>query len=141
MRCSARAFHPRTPARFVKCGGQFSDASVAADSEKPERLCRRKGNTPMPAHATRPGAQVEEQAHDTPRYRVLLHHDGLHAARYVGQVLQDVFYFNQHGAEEIMSEARYNGVALCTIEPLEEAKCHAEKLTSAKLTATIELES
>ena len=94
----------------------------------------------MPDDAVRPDPQVNDQRGSTPLYRVLLHHDGLHVARYVAQVLQEVFYFNRNGAEEITSEALYNGVALCTIETLEQANGHAEKLTLAKLTATIEPE-
>jgi ATP-dependent Clp protease adapter protein ClpS len=88
----------------------------------------------------RPDVQVKGQARFSPLYRVLLHHDGLHVARYVVQVLQEVFYFNQHDAEELTLEAQLNGMALCTIEAFEQAKCHAEKLTSAKLKATIEPE-
>ena len=94
----------------------------------------------MPDHDVRPDVQVKDQAHRISLYRVLLHHDGLHAARYVAQVLQEVFYFTQHGAEEITLEALYNGVALCAIEALEQANGHAGKLTSAKLRATIEPE-
>jgi ATP-dependent Clp protease adapter protein ClpS len=94
----------------------------------------------MPDDAVRPDVQAQGQARRTPLYRVLLHHDGLHIARYVAQVLQEVFYFNRSGAEEITSEALYKGVALCAIEPLEQANSHAEKLSLAKLTATIELE-
>jgi ATP-dependent Clp protease adapter protein ClpS len=94
----------------------------------------------MPDDAVRPDAQVKDQAHPNLLYRVLLHYDGLHVARYVVHVLQEVFYFNRQGAEEITSEALYNGVALCAIETLEQANCHAEKLTSAQLTATIEPE-
>jgi ATP-dependent Clp protease adapter protein ClpS len=92
----------------------------------------------MPDDAVRPDVQAKDPAHRALLYRVLLHHDGLHVARYVVQVLQEVFYFNRNGAEEITSEALYKGVALSAIEPLEQANCHAEKLTLADLTATIE---
>jgi len=95
----------------------------------------------MADQVARPDAQVKGHAHRTPLYRVLLHHDGLHVARYVAQVLQEVFYFDRHGAEEITSEALYNGVALCAIEALEQANCHAGKLASAQLTATVEPEA
>ena len=88
----------------------------------------------------RADAQMNGQARRMPLYRVLLHDDGLHVARYVAQVLQEVFYFSRRGAEEITSEALYSGVALCAIETLEQANGHAEKLTSARLTATIEPE-
>jgi ATP-dependent Clp protease adapter protein ClpS len=94
----------------------------------------------MPDHAVRPEVQVKGQVHSSPLYRVLLHHDGLLLARYVVQVLQEVFYFNQHDAEELALEAQLKGLALCTIEAFEQAKCHTEKLASAKLTATIEPE-
>ena len=94
----------------------------------------------MSDYDVRPNVQVKDEAHRSPLYRVLLHHDGRHAARYVVQVLQEVFYFNRHGAEEITLDALYNGVALCAIEALEQANGHAGKLTSAKLTATIEPE-
>lgn len=83
---------------------------------------------------------TEEQVHHIPLYRVLLHNDDVNHARYVVKVLQEVFHRNQHDAEQIMLEAHSQGVALCVIEPLEKAEFHAERLTSAKLTATIEPE-
>ena len=92
----------------------------------------------MPDQVLQPDAQIRDQAHGAARYRVLLHHDGLHAARYVAQILQDVFFFDEHGAEEITLESLYSGVALCAIEALELAKSHVEKLAAAKLTATME---
>ena len=94
----------------------------------------------MPDDAVRPAAQGDDQTRPALLYRVLLHHDGLHVARYVVQVLQEVFYFSRQGAEELTLEAQLKGMALCTTEAFEQAKCHAEKLTSAKLTATIEPE-
>jgi ATP-dependent Clp protease adapter protein ClpS len=96
---------------------------------------------PQTDRTVRRDAQVKNQARDAPRYRVMLHHDGLHAARYVVQVLQEVFHFSQDGAEEITLEALYNGAALCAIEALERAKVHAARLISANLMATIEPES
>jgi ATP-dependent Clp protease adapter protein ClpS len=39
-----------------------------------------------------------------------------------------------------MLEAHHTGVALCVIEPLELAEFRAERLTPARLTATIEPE-
>ena len=94
----------------------------------------------MADHAARPDAKAKGPVRRALLYRVLLHHDGLHVARYVAQVLQAVFYFDRRCAEEITSEALYNGVALCAIEALEQANCHAGKLTSAQLMATVEPE-
>ncbi|MGO8702677.1 MAG: ATP-dependent Clp protease adaptor ClpS [Candidatus Brocadiia bacterium] len=95
----------------------------------------------MAENDARAGAQMNDQVRRMPLYRVLLHDDGLHLARYVAQVLQEVFYFSRRAAEEITSEAICSGMALCAIETLEQANGHAEKLTSAKLTATIEPEA
>ena len=83
---------------------------------------------------------VEERVHHLPLYRVLLHNDDVNYAQYVVKVLQEVFHFDQHEAEAIMLEAHQTGVALCVIEPLEQAEFHAGQLTSARLTATIEPE-
>jgi len=94
----------------------------------------------VPDYEVRPDAQAGDQAERAPLYRVILYHDGPHAARYVIRVLQEVFYFNQRGAEEITLKALYKGAALCAIEALEQAAGHAEKLTYARLTATIEPE-
>lgn len=59
----------------------------------------------MAENDARAGAQMNDQVRRMPLYRVLLHDDGLHLARYVAQVLQEVFYFSRRAAEEITSEA------------------------------------
>ena len=83
---------------------------------------------------------TEEQVRHIPLYRVLLHNDDVNSMGYVVTVLQQVFHFDQHHAEVVMLEAHHTGVALCVTEPLEQAEFHAEQLTSARLTATIEPE-
>jgi ATP-dependent Clp protease adaptor protein ClpS len=73
-----------------------------------------------------------------PLYRVLLHNDDTNAMDHVVRTLMRVFRFEQSECERIMLEAHQNGLALCTIEPLEQAELHRDQLSSSSLIATIE---
>jgi ATP-dependent Clp protease adapter protein ClpS len=59
---------------------------------------------------------------------------------HVVRTLMRVFRFDQSECERIMLEAHRNGVALCTVEPLEQAELHRDQLHASSLTATIEPE-
>lgn len=73
-----------------------------------------------------------------PLYRVLLHNDDVNTMEHVVSVLMRVFRFERPECERIMWEAHRSGVALCTVEPLEQAELHRDQLLSFSLTATIE---
>ncbi len=90
--------------------------------------------------STKPGAIREEHTAHIPRYKVLLHNDDVNSMEHVVGVLMRVFRFERGACERIMHEAHHNGVALCTIEPLEQAELHRDQLISFSLTATIERE-
>jgi ATP-dependent Clp protease adaptor protein ClpS len=75
-----------------------------------------------------------------PRYKVLLHNDDKNSMDHVVMVLKRVFNFGQHICEQIMMEAHRNGVALCIVEPLEQAEFHRDRILSYFLIATIEPE-
>lgn len=75
-----------------------------------------------------------------PRFKVLLHNDDRNAMEHVVQALMRVFRFGKDHCERIMLEAHRNGLALCTVEPLEQAELHRDQLGSFSLTATIEPE-
>ena len=89
---------------------------------------------------TRPATVLERHAATLPRYRVLLHNDDVNSMDHVVRTLQRVFKFEHAECERIMLEAHKNGVALCTIEPLEQAELHRDQLVSFSLIATIEPE-
>ncbi len=55
-------------------------------------------------------------------------------------VLTKVFKFDMQRCERIMIEAHQNGIALCTVEPYEQAELHRDQLASFSLIATIEQE-
>ncbi len=74
------------------------------------------------------------------RYRVLLHNDNINTMDHVMRALIRVFRFEQKVCERIMMEAHRTGVALCTIEPLEQAEHHRDQLISFSLISTIEPE-
>lgn len=57
---------------------------------------------------------------------------------HVVQALLKVFRFDRTKCEQIMMEAHRNGVALCTVEPLEQAELHRDQLISFSLGAAIE---
>jgi ATP-dependent Clp protease adaptor protein ClpS len=75
-----------------------------------------------------------------PRYKVLLHNDDKNSMEHVVMVLMKVFNFVKQRCETIMMEAHRNGVALCIVEPLEQAEFHRDRILSYFLIATIEPE-
>lgn len=83
---------------------------------------------------------AEEHRTHIPLYRVLLHNDDVNTAMHVVRSLMRVFNFEEHECERIMLESHNNAVALCTIEPLEQAELHRDQLQALSLVATIEPE-
>ena len=83
---------------------------------------------------------VERRATIIPRYKVLLHNDDKNSMEHVIKALMRVFRFEQQECERIMAEAHKNGVALCAVEPYEQAELHRDQLISFSLVATIEPE-
>jgi ATP-dependent Clp protease adapter protein ClpS len=59
---------------------------------------------------------------------------------HVVKTLMRVFRFERQVCEMIMMEAHTSGVALCTVEPFEQAELHRDQLISFSLIATIEPE-
>ncbi len=93
------------------------------------------------AHSsTRPDAVLERTVATIPLYKVLLHNDDKNTMDHVIRALVNVFRFDLAKCEQIMLEAHRNGVALCTIEPIEQAELHRDQLQSYSLIATIEPE-
>jgi ATP-dependent Clp protease adaptor protein ClpS len=90
--------------------------------------------------STKPGTATERHAAHIPLYKVLLHNDDVNTMEHVIKALMRVFKFKQHVCEGIMMEAHHNGVALCAVEPLEQAEHHKDQLLSFSLVATIEKE-
>jgi ATP-dependent Clp protease adaptor protein ClpS len=90
--------------------------------------------------STRPQTVPERALTAFPLYRVLLHNDDTNSMDHVVRALMRVFRFDQSECERIMLEAHRNGLALCTIEPLEQAELHRDQLRSSSLIATIEPE-
>jgi ATP-dependent Clp protease adaptor protein ClpS len=93
------------------------------------------------APTTKPGTVLEQQSPHIPRYKVLLHNDDVNSMDHVVKALMRVLRFERAVCEAIMLEAHRNGVALCTIEPLEQAELHRDQLISFSLIATIEKEN
>ncbi len=95
----------------------------------------------MPANpSTKPGTVVGHHATRIPLYKVLLHNDDRNTMEHVVKALMRVFRFEQRECERIMLEAHRNGIALCTVEPLEQAELHRDQLKSLSLISTIEAE-
>jgi len=90
--------------------------------------------------STKPTAVLEQFTAHIPRYKVLLHNDDVNSMDHVVKALMRVFRFERAFCEQIMLEAHRNGVALCTVEPLEQAELHRDQLASYSLRATIEKE-
>lgn len=88
----------------------------------------------------KPETPVEHRATTLPRYKVLLHNDDRNTMEHVVRALMAVFKFERDVCERIMWEAHTTGVALCAVEPLEQAELHRDQLQSSSLTATIEPE-
>lgn len=90
--------------------------------------------------STKPGKLTQQHTTYIPRYKVLLHNDDKNSMDQVVRVLMQVFKFAKEECERIMLEAHQNGVALCVVEPLEQAELHRDQLQSFSLIATIEPE-
>jgi ATP-dependent Clp protease adaptor protein ClpS len=88
----------------------------------------------------KPAPVLEQHAAHIPLYKVLLHNDDVNSMDHVVETLMRVFKFERAICERIMLEAHYNGVALCAVEPLEQAELHREQLVSSSLVSTIEKE-
>ncbi len=99
---------------------------------------RTKAMPNIPLTKTEPAAM--RGADLIPRYRVLLHNDDVNTPEHVVKALMRVFKFPVQECERIMLEAHNEGLALCTIEPLEQAELHRDQLQAFSLTATIEPE-
>jgi ATP-dependent Clp protease adaptor protein ClpS len=89
---------------------------------------------------TRTAPTVEREAIIMPRYKVLLHNDDVNSMEHVVKALRQVFKFDEQECVRIMIEAHDNGLALCAVEPLEQAELHRDQLISFSLVATIEPE-
>jgi ATP-dependent Clp protease adaptor protein ClpS len=92
----------------------------------------------LPSSETAP--LIDRKAIIMPRYKVLLHNDDVNSMEHVVKALRQVFKFEEHECVRIMIEAHSNGVALCAVEPLEQAELHRDQLQSFSLVATIEPE-
>jgi ATP-dependent Clp protease adaptor protein ClpS len=89
---------------------------------------------------TRTAQVVEREAVIMPLYKVLLHNDDRNTMDHVVKALRQVFKFDEQECVRIMLEAQDQGVALCIVEPLEQAELHRDQLASFSLVATIEPE-
>ena len=90
--------------------------------------------------AAKPGTAARDRATLLPRYRVLLHNDDHNTMDHVVRSLMRVFGFPFDACKRIMREVHDTGVALCTVEPLEQAELHRDQLASFSLISTIEPE-
>lgn len=88
--------------------------------------------------ATRTDADVAQRRTHLPLFKVLLHNDDRNTMEHVVRTLMRVFRFEKGLCERIMLEAHTSGVALCVVEPLEQAEHHRDQLRSFSLIATIE---
>jgi len=89
----------------------------------------------MSATATVGEARTREQL--APRHRVLLHKDERAPVGYVAYVLQEVFKFDEQAAETLYREAKFLGVALVAVLPVEVAELRYEQTRSIALTAKL----
>jgi len=83
---------------------------------------------------------IEERKYLVPLYKVLLHNDDYNIMDHVIKALMRVFNFEFNKCQRIMMEAHQKGVALCSVEPLEQAEHHRDQLASCSLISTIEPE-
>jgi ATP-dependent Clp protease adaptor protein ClpS len=90
--------------------------------------------------AGKPAATAERDIAYLPLFKVLLHNDDRNTMDHVVSALMRVFRFDRTRSEQIMLEAHHQGVAVCTVEPLEQAEFHRDQLLSFSLIATIEQE-
>ena len=138
------------PLTIAKCG----EMRYLMDDQKIKKILRSPGaaagvpivrlrciHDPMNSMpSTKPGTLEKQHTTLIPRYKVLLHNDDTNSMDHVIAVLRKVFKFGHEECERIMLEAHQNGVALCTIEPLEQAELHRDQLQSFSLIASIEPE-
>ncbi len=96
------------------------------------------GAGPPSRSRAKPEAAVGRRTASIPPYKVLLHNDDKNTMEHVVESLMRVFGFEREKCERIMLEAHTGGVALCTVEPLEQAELHRDRLASFSLTATVE---
>ena len=89
---------------------------------------------------TRTAQVVEREAVIMPLYKVLLHNDDRNTMEHVVKALRQFFKFDEQECIRIMLEAHDQGIALCIVEPLEQAELHRDQLASFSLVATIEPE-
>ena len=89
---------------------------------------------------SKPALVMERETVTIPRYKVLLHNDDVNSMEHVVKALRQVFRFELEECVRIMLEAHDQGVALCAVEPLEQAELHRDQLVSFSLVATIEPE-
>lgn len=89
---------------------------------------------------TKTAPRIGREAVVMPLYKVLLHNDDVNSMEHVVKALRQVFKFDEHECVRIMIEAHSNGIALCTVEPLEQAELHRDQLRAFSLVATIEPE-
>ncbi|MSQ12512.1 MAG: ATP-dependent Clp protease adaptor ClpS [Dehalococcoidia bacterium] len=74
-----------------------------------------------------------------PRYAVILYNDDVNEMGYVVQsLLKCVPALSTQRAEEIMLETHNSGRAVVIVCPLEQAELYHDRLTSCRLTSTIE---
>jgi ATP-dependent Clp protease adaptor protein ClpS len=89
---------------------------------------------------SKPGTIADQSLLHLPLFKVLLHNDENNTMVHVIKALTKVFNFELSVCERIMIEAHQNGIALCTVEPLEQAEHHRDQLISYSLISTIEPE-
>jgi ATP-dependent Clp protease adaptor protein ClpS len=83
---------------------------------------------------------LEVQRTHIPLYKVLVHNDDVNTMDHVVGALMQVFKLERQACERIMVEAHKNGLALCAVEPFEQAEFHQHQLRSFSLVSTIEPE-
>ncbi len=83
---------------------------------------------------------LEVQRTHIPLYKVLIHNDDVNTMDHVVGALMRVFKLERQECERIMVEAHKNGLALCTVEPFEQAELHQDQLRSFSLVSSIEPE-
>ena len=88
--------------------------------------------------STKPEIAAERTVAHIPLFKVLLHNDDRNTMEHVVKTIMKVFRFDATESERIMLEAHRTGVALCIIEPLEQAELHRDQLRSSSLIATLE---
>jgi ATP-dependent Clp protease adaptor protein ClpS len=88
--------------------------------------------------STKPETVLDQHAMHIPLFKVLLHNDDWNTMEHVVKALMQVFRFSKPVCEQIMMEAHLKGVALCAVEPLEQAELHRDQLQSFSLAASIE---